>query len=148
MWHGSRDQGSQFRGKPVGYRGNRPYRCGSVGVTDRFFDKTEPTKSAYSVNRSKTSVNRSGFVGFENRYYSGFLNHGRDLPSSRLGAGSWRRALPPCRQKRYPAAVPHGGMDLTPWGMAAGPAAVRYGARCIFLEFFDSTIYFSKIKAK
>jgi hypothetical protein len=29
------DQGSQIRGKPVGYRGNRPYRCGSVGVTDR-----------------------------------------------------------------------------------------------------------------
>jgi hypothetical protein len=25
-------QGSQIRVKPVGYRGNRPYRCGSVGV--------------------------------------------------------------------------------------------------------------------
>jgi hypothetical protein len=29
------EQGSQIRGKPVGYRDNGPYRCGSVGVTDR-----------------------------------------------------------------------------------------------------------------
>jgi hypothetical protein len=79
-------QGSQFRGKPVGYRGNRPYRCGSVGVTDRFFNKTEPTKSPYSVNRSKTSVNRSGFVGFENRYCSGFLNPAQHSRSERIHA--------------------------------------------------------------
>jgi hypothetical protein len=48
------------------------YRCGSVGVTDRFFDKTEPIKPAYSVNRSKTSVNQTGFASFENHYCSGF----------------------------------------------------------------------------
>jgi hypothetical protein len=66
-----RRQGSQIRGKPVGYR---PYRRGSVGVTDRFFDKTEPTKPAYSVNRSKTSIDRISFIGFENRYCSGFKN--------------------------------------------------------------------------
>jgi hypothetical protein len=36
------------------------YRRGSVGVTDRFFHKTEPTEPAYSVNRSKTLVNRTG----------------------------------------------------------------------------------------
>jgi hypothetical protein len=59
-------------GNRPGYRGNRPYRRGSVGVTDRFFDKTDPTKPTFSVNRSKTSVNRTGFVGFENRYCSGF----------------------------------------------------------------------------
>jgi hypothetical protein len=59
-------------GNRPGYRGNRPYRRGSVGVTDRFFDKTDPTKPTFSVNRSKTSVNRIGFVGFENRYCSGF----------------------------------------------------------------------------
>jgi hypothetical protein len=51
-----RSEGSQFHGKPVGYRGNRPYRRGSVGVTDGFFDKIEPTKLAYSVNRLKISV--------------------------------------------------------------------------------------------
>jgi hypothetical protein len=54
-------------GNRPGYRGNQPYRRGSVGVTDRFFDKTEPTKPTYSVNRSKTSVIRTGFGGFENR---------------------------------------------------------------------------------
>jgi hypothetical protein len=55
-----------------------PYRCVSVGVTGRFFDKTEPTKPTYSVNRSKNSVNQIGFVGFENCncYCSGFLNPG------------------------------------------------------------------------
>jgi hypothetical protein len=41
--------------------------------------------------------------------------------------------------------VPHGGRDLTPRGMAAGPAAMGFGARCIFLEIFNSSIYFLKI---
>jgi hypothetical protein len=41
--------------------------------------------------------------------------------------------------------VPHGGRDLTPRGMAAGPAAMGFGARYIFLEIFDSCIYFLKI---
>jgi hypothetical protein len=59
-------------GNRSGYRGNRPYRRGSVGVTDRFFYKTDPTKPTFSVNRPKTSVNRTGFVGFKNRYCSGF----------------------------------------------------------------------------
>jgi hypothetical protein len=54
-------------GNRFGYRGNRPYRRGSVGVTD-------PTKPTFSVNRPKTSVNRTGFVGFKNRYCSGFWN--------------------------------------------------------------------------
>jgi hypothetical protein len=64
---------------------------------------------------------------------------------------------------RIPAAVPHGGRNLAhrevqptvgatpnavPHGGRKFPAAVGYGARCIFLEIFGSTIYFSKIKAK
>jgi hypothetical protein len=57
-----------------------------------------------------------------------------------------RRPAPPCRQKCYLATVPHGVRDLTV--RRQEPAAVGYGARCIFLENFDSTIYFSKIKAK
>jgi hypothetical protein len=32
---GSTNQGSQNRGKPVGYRGNRPNRAGSVTKTNR-----------------------------------------------------------------------------------------------------------------
>jgi hypothetical protein len=73
-------------GNRPGYRGNQPYRRGSVEVTDRFFDKTEPTKPPYSVNRSKTSVNRTGFVGFENHYCTGFLN-------PRLQSAARRRPL-------------------------------------------------------
>jgi hypothetical protein len=69
-------QGLSYIGNRSGYRDNRPYRRDSIGVTDRFFDKTKPTKPAYSVNRLKISVNRSGFVGFENDYCSGFLNPG------------------------------------------------------------------------
>jgi hypothetical protein len=56
------------------FRGNRSHRRGSLGVSDRFFDKTEPTKLVYSVNRSKTSINRIGFVGFENHFGSVFSN--------------------------------------------------------------------------
>jgi hypothetical protein len=54
--------------------------------------------------------------------------------------------------KKDPAAVWHGGRNLPPYRSAAGswrrppcPAAMGYGARCTFLENFDSTIYFSKI---
>jgi hypothetical protein len=35
---------------------------------------TVPTKPSISANHSVWSVNRSGFVEFENRYCSGFLN--------------------------------------------------------------------------
>jgi hypothetical protein len=49
-------QGSQLNGKPWAL----PPRLGRV--TDQFFDKTKPTKPAYSANRSKTSVNRIGSV--------------------------------------------------------------------------------------
>jgi hypothetical protein len=40
--------------------------------------------------------------------------------------------------------MPHGGRDLTPWGTTTEACPVGYGARCTFLENFDSTIYFSK----
>lgn len=56
------------------FRSNRSHRRGWLGVSDRFFDKTEPTKLVYSVNRSKTSINRIGFVGFENHLGSVFSN--------------------------------------------------------------------------
>jgi hypothetical protein len=72
---------------------------------------------------------------------------GRDLPPCHSAAGSWRQAAPLCRQKQAPVAVPHVVRDLTPRGRAAG-ATVGYGARCAFLEFFYSTIYFSKIMTK
>jgi hypothetical protein len=62
---------------------------------------------------------------------------GRDLLPCRSAAGSWRRAAPPCRQKCYPTAVPHGDMDLTPWGTTP-----------YVLEIFDAAIYFLKIKTK
>jgi hypothetical protein len=42
--------------------------------------------------------------------------------------------------------VPNYVRDLTPW--CTKPAAVGYDVRCTFLEIFDSTIYFSKIKTK
>jgi hypothetical protein len=59
-----------------------------------------------------------------------------DLHPCRLAAGSWRRAtragagnrlLPPHQMRRQE------------------PDAVGYGARCTFVENFDSKIYFSKI---
>jgi hypothetical protein len=57
---------------------------------------------------------------------------GRDLPSCSSTAGSLRHVAPPCRR---------GSQRL-------GLNAVGYCARCIFLETFYWTIYFSKIKAK
>jgi hypothetical protein len=46
-----------------------------------------------------------------------------------MAAGAWRRAL-------------------TPWGAARMLPPCEYGGRCIFLENFGSSIYFSKIKEK
>jgi hypothetical protein len=106
-------QGSQFNGKTVGYRGNRPYRRDSIGVTDRFFDKIEPSKLAYSVNRSKNSVNRTRFVGFENRYCSGILTliwaRGRRICAPLAGAAT------------RPSTPPSGPHDRTPWIRPQGP---------------------------
>jgi hypothetical protein len=48
--------------------------------------------------------------------------------------------------------VPHGGKNLTLWGTTAGMLppcdTAGYNGRCIFLEFFGSSIYFSKINEK
>jgi hypothetical protein len=71
-----------------------------------------------------------------------------NLPPCRSAAGSWRRTAPPWRKNQTPAAVPHGGRDLTPWLRRQEPAAVGHDARCTFVENFDSTIYFSKITTK
>jgi hypothetical protein len=43
-------------------------------IGNRFL--TVPTKPRFSANRSVWSVYRSGFVEFENRYCSGFVNPG------------------------------------------------------------------------
>jgi hypothetical protein len=65
------------------------------------------------------------------------------------------RVLPPevlsCRhtpQQQGLNAVGHGGRYAASMRRRPVPAAVRYDGRCIILEFFGSSIYFSKIKEK
>jgi hypothetical protein len=69
------------------------------------------------------------------------MPRGTAVGSCRRGAG-----------RHGPAAVPRdptAGSAILPLApRRQDPTAIGFGARCIFLEIFSSTIYFSKIKQK
>jgi hypothetical protein len=58
-------------GNRLGYRGNRPYRSGSVTKKLGYRSLTEPNKPLFSVYRPVLPVYQTGFAGFET-YGSGF----------------------------------------------------------------------------